>query len=241
LGIYDPLEHYLKSLQCDAWLAEFAEIEEILGCTLPPSARRYPAWWSNHPSHGVTHAWLRAGWRTQMVDIPGQRVTFYQSHSPIASVNSAITGTVEPHDWDKPERLECSLEMVWRPLGPVTIEPFGKLRFPPAPPIAALYRFKVGGEGGAVYVGETENLARRFGHYRNPQPRQETNYRINGFLTAILRREGQVNVAAVTDEAWIQTVAGRAKANLAVKSIRRMFENLAMATEGADDVESLNG
>jgi hypothetical protein len=246
MGIYDPLEHYLKSLKRDAWLAEFAEIEAILGCPLPPSARRHTGWWSNHPSHSLAHAWLRAGWRTDAVDVRGQRVAFLRrDNRSDRSIGfqpyrqSYPLEPVEPHNWDKPERLECSLEMVWRPLGRVSLETFGKLCFPPAASVAALYRFKVGGQGGAVYVGETENLARQFEGYRNPQPRQETNHKINGLLTTILRRGAQVSVAAVTSEAWMQTNLGRARANLAVKSIRRMFENLAISAEGASEIGSL--
>ncbi len=43
-----------------------------------------------------------------------------------------------------------------------------------------IYRFRIrGSKGKALYVGETENLARRFGFYRNPGPSQQTNVRMN--------------------------------------------------------------
>ena len=59
-------------------------------------------------------------------------------------------------------------------------------------------------------------------------------------MTAEFGKSKERDDSQSSDEAWMQTVAGRAKANLSVKNIRRMFENLAMATEGAGDVESLN-
>lgn len=55
----------------------FKEIETILGFSLPESAYRYPAWWSNNPTgHSHSLAWVAAGWRSEQVDVAGRRVTF---------------------------------------------------------------------------------------------------------------------------------------------------------------------
>jgi mRNA-degrading endonuclease RelE of RelBE toxin-antitoxin system len=45
---------------------KFKEIEQIIGESLPPSARKHAAWWSNEGSdtrHVQAHAWMAVGWR----------------------------------------------------------------------------------------------------------------------------------------------------------------------------------
>jgi hypothetical protein len=55
----------------------FHEVEGVLGFTLPDSARKFPAWWSNNTgTHVGVSAWRDAGFRTVRVDVPGERVTF---------------------------------------------------------------------------------------------------------------------------------------------------------------------
>lgn len=55
----------------------FAEIEDVIGCQLPPSARRREEWWSNSPSgHSQARAWLRASYRTSRVDLARETVEF---------------------------------------------------------------------------------------------------------------------------------------------------------------------
>ena len=73
---YEPLTTFLA----DQWTEEvpmtFAEIEAIIGARLPNS-KQYPAWWSNNPDNNVmTQAWLAAGYRTERVDIGGEKLVF---------------------------------------------------------------------------------------------------------------------------------------------------------------------
>ena len=77
-----------------------AEIEEILGFSLPYSARTYPAWWANEsrPSHSHAHSWLDVGWNTQALDLRSGEVQFARvscpetdDHSVAASVDQART------------------------------------------------------------------------------------------------------------------------------------------------------
>jgi hypothetical protein len=73
---YEPLARFLAG-GSSAIALTFEEIERILGFRLPPSARKYPAWWSNHESsHVQTRAWLTAGFQTGQVDIGGEKVVF---------------------------------------------------------------------------------------------------------------------------------------------------------------------
>lgn len=73
---YEPLQHFLEGCTTDEVPLTFGEIERILGSDLPPS-KAYPAWWSNNPSNNVmTRAWLAAGYRTERVDVAGEKLVF---------------------------------------------------------------------------------------------------------------------------------------------------------------------
>ena len=74
---YDPLaDHLIQSGQA-AIPMTFGEIERIIGTGLPPSAFKHRPWWSNNPSNSViTHAWLRAGYKSTDVDMPGRKLVF---------------------------------------------------------------------------------------------------------------------------------------------------------------------
>ncbi|HZZ88536.1 MAG TPA: hypothetical protein VFE13_09410, partial [Caulobacteraceae bacterium] len=74
---YQPLGRYLSGQDVDELPLTFQEVERVLGFALPPSARAYPAWWSNNRGTNVAvKSWRDAGWRTSRVDVPRQRVTF---------------------------------------------------------------------------------------------------------------------------------------------------------------------
>lgn len=74
---YAPLARALSGRPGSHWPTTFRELETIIGARLPQSARLYPAWWSNNPSNNtMTRVWLDAGWKTENVDIPNERLTF---------------------------------------------------------------------------------------------------------------------------------------------------------------------
>lgn len=64
---YTPLEKYLSSCGKETVSLRFAEIEAILGESLPPSALDHQAWWGNEGAspkgHVQAKAWYRAGYR----------------------------------------------------------------------------------------------------------------------------------------------------------------------------------
>jgi hypothetical protein len=85
MGKYDPLKRFLAASGAKEVPLTFAEIEQILGTSLPES-RQYPAWWSNNPSNNtMTRVWLAAGYRTERVDIAGQRVVFRRAGGAAAA------------------------------------------------------------------------------------------------------------------------------------------------------------
>jgi hypothetical protein len=74
---YDALTIHLSRQSNSYYPVNFKDIEKIVAAKLPASAYRYPAWWSNNPSNNVmTGAWLRAGWESSNIDIPGQKLVF---------------------------------------------------------------------------------------------------------------------------------------------------------------------
>lgn len=76
MGKYGPLAEHLRELGRDEWEPSFAEIEQVLGFPLPPSARKYREWWGNQSGAGHSQAsgWQDAGWKVSKVDLPRERV-----------------------------------------------------------------------------------------------------------------------------------------------------------------------
>lgn len=100
MGKYDPLARQLGQTSSEEWTASFAEIERILGFSLPPSARRHRPWWSNssNNAHSQAQSWIGAGWETQEVDLEHERVRF------VRRFKSAI-GNVRSGLWDRARQL----------------------------------------------------------------------------------------------------------------------------------------
>ena len=59
-------------------MANFADIQDILGTRLPPSAFKHQAWWANetNPRAAQKCALSQAGWRTTDLDLERLRITF---------------------------------------------------------------------------------------------------------------------------------------------------------------------
>jgi hypothetical protein len=74
---YAPLRDFLQQSKVGNVRLDFAEVESIHGFSLPGSAYRHPAWWSNNPEgHSHCLAWVAEGWQSEQVDIIGRKVTF---------------------------------------------------------------------------------------------------------------------------------------------------------------------
>ena len=77
MSMYDPLKRQLSSSDHSKISMTFSEIEAIIQAPLPMSARKHRAWWSNNPSNSViTHAWLKAGFRSAKVNLQEERLVF---------------------------------------------------------------------------------------------------------------------------------------------------------------------
>lgn len=92
MGKYEPLTKRLESSRPGEWTASFAEIEQVLGFPLPPSARKHREWWGNQAGagHSQSRGWQDAGWQVWKVDLEGEKVIFRAraSQGPAASARS---------------------------------------------------------------------------------------------------------------------------------------------------------
>lgn len=111
MGKYDGLTRYLSGVSDGEVAMTFEDIEQVLGVRLPAS-KQYPAWWSNNPSNNVmTRAWLEAGFRTERVDIVGERLVFRRSDPKTDAGFSAV------------RRMGLVVSLRHRLAGSVTIPP----------------------------------------------------------------------------------------------------------------------
>jgi hypothetical protein len=84
-GMYDPLRTWLIGQPGADIELSFAQVEQIIGTSLPPSAHVHRAWWANDTGgrHPIANAWLSAGWHVAHVDLAAQTVLL--RHGPVPS------------------------------------------------------------------------------------------------------------------------------------------------------------
>ena len=74
---YFPLHQHLKRQRGERIPMTFSEVEAVLGASLPRSARRSRAFWSNRARGGLqAEAWLEAGYEAVEVEVRARRVVF---------------------------------------------------------------------------------------------------------------------------------------------------------------------
>ncbi len=74
---YESLGQFLKNQREERVPMTFAEIEHVTGAPLPPSAHKHRPWWSNNGANSaLTRVWLDAGYKSEQVDMAGQRLVF---------------------------------------------------------------------------------------------------------------------------------------------------------------------
>ncbi|POF34052.1 DUF7662 domain-containing protein [Roseibium marinum] len=74
---YEPLREHLARLVDVVWAAKLNEVEQIIGTSLPKSAREHRTWWANSGGSLVhQNAWLDAGWRVERTDLMRDVIVF---------------------------------------------------------------------------------------------------------------------------------------------------------------------
>jgi hypothetical protein len=90
---YEPLGRYLATRQTAEVPMSFAEIEKVIGGSLPPKAAGHPAWWSNNTSNNtMTKVWLDAGFRTERVNIGARKLVFRRVGAPRETAGGSPPG-----------------------------------------------------------------------------------------------------------------------------------------------------
>jgi len=80
---YESLGQFLKGSRAERVPLTFAEIERIIGAPLPPSAHKHRPWWSNNGANSaLTRVWLNAGFKSEQVDMAGQKLVFRRVDQP---------------------------------------------------------------------------------------------------------------------------------------------------------------
>ncbi len=250
---YAKLTAYLEQQTGDRVTLPFAEIEKIVGFTLPGSARDHGPWWTNSRSPGRhNEAWLNIGWETTDRDMKAQTIAFQRNGSVAPAyqpprtpaprrTSSATFDHASLTDTDLAADCAVTLRFRWRRLGTVAQGDDRRLVFPAAPVAAGLYRMIVRvGNRTNVYVGEAVNLKRRFGNYRLPGATQQTSLRINALLIAALDTGGTIAVDIAYDDIALSIGGALVEADLTDKAVRRMIEHAAIVAHGGIDVEMLN-
>ena len=80
MGKYEHLGDYLMEQPGDCCTLTFGRIEEIIGASLPSSARHHRAWWANDGTHPQARSWMRAGWSSEgRPDIDKGQVRFVRN------------------------------------------------------------------------------------------------------------------------------------------------------------------
>ncbi|MGE0252953.1 MAG: hypothetical protein AB7N54_00030 [Alphaproteobacteria bacterium] len=137
-------------------------------------------------------------------------------------------------------RVEVSLAYQWAHLGHVSLVD-GKLVFPKAPSLPGLYRFDFQRQvERSFYVGEADQLSRRFQHYRTPGPSQRTNIRLNAFMRGVLADGGTASVAIVTDEIVIEMAGITGTVEMSHKSDRVLLEHAGLYEAKLSGASPLN-
>lgn len=79
---YQALQDYLNRSERSPITLTFAEIESLIGSTLPDSARTHRAWWSNRSKGALqASAWMQAGYTVKALDLASEQVTFHKPPS----------------------------------------------------------------------------------------------------------------------------------------------------------------
>lgn len=241
---YEALTRLLQGRSEPVVVLTFAELDQIVG-GLPASARKHNAWWSNsRSSRPHSRYWLDAG-RRASPDFNAGRVQFTigaeSPYGPRAGQSVADRGattalnTSPSRPVPTGQKVSATLAFEWLEAGKVRLDGSGKLAFPGMPARPGVYRFNLCDTPSAtpaLYIGESDNLARRMGNYRNPGPTQPTNQRLNTRIIEVIQAGGVVAV-------WMSTsvaVDGQSL-DLSSKPARLLAENAALvraAQEGLD-------
>lgn len=98
MSTYTPFLNYLKK-SLDKIDCTIPQIEQIIGKPLSASAYKYPAWWSNSPTHPLMKEILEIGWRSANINLKDKTISFYKGSTILQKSKKTFT---------KPEPISVS-------------------------------------------------------------------------------------------------------------------------------------
>jgi hypothetical protein len=230
---YEALTGYLRVRSEPVVVVSFAELDRVVG-GLPASARKYSAWWANS-RHSQPHAfaWLDAGRRATPVLTSGQVRFELGPETRHTTGRRTVGSAVVSRQRAAPltplgEAVQVDVGFDWLDAASVELDASDQPVFAGLPARPGIYRFAFTASSGelcGVYVGETDNLARRMTGYRNPGPAQATNQRLHHKIRQIIHDGGSARLAVATE---VQ-VAGQ-PVDLSLRPARLLAENAALIT-----------
>ena len=213
----------------------FDELDRVVS-GLPASARKHSAWWSNSwTSQPHAFAWLDAG-RLATPDFNAGRVRFVigAPATGIGEKRRVARRTEAKHSLAElkatGESTEALIRYEWLGAGLVELVG-GRPMMPRLPEQPGIYRFTIRSHDRATerfYVGESDNLSRRMGNYRNPGPTQPTNIRLHALLSETLTAGGSADLAVV-----LQASISDLPLDLTKRPSRLLVENVALVKLGS--------
>lgn len=244
---YDELTMHLAGRSEPVVELTFSDLDRLVVGGLPHSARVHAAWWSNsRVSRPHSRYWLDAG-RQAQPDFNGGRVRFPRGSerrigprlsTPRFIPSKVVPSEISPRYSVSPgETLEAELKIEWLSAGEIQMAT-DRIIFPDLPVSPGIYRFDIFSaeqQFTSIYVGESDNLNRRMGQYRNPGPSQATNQRMNSLLLANLRAGGEVALKIV-----LTAVLDKRALDFSNTASRRLVENLALVLWQRDGMKLEN-
>jgi YD repeat-containing protein len=120
---YDPLRHYLRQQTRSRVPITFQQVESVIGGPLPASARKHRPWWANDATgHAHAQAWLEAGYRTEQVDMEGEKLTFVRT-TDTREADVIEMGMAESHAAYIPQDANAQHPMIGALKGLLWIDP----------------------------------------------------------------------------------------------------------------------
>ncbi|MFV9473423.1 HNH endonuclease [Advenella sp. RU8] len=92
---YVNLYEHLQQSEQSSLKMSFADIEKLIGITLPESAYKYRTWWSPSETHTAARGWVKLGWKAS-VNMSTESVVFFKTsgsvdHRSFWWVNSGVS------------------------------------------------------------------------------------------------------------------------------------------------------
>lgn len=221
----------LDSVDVDRVEISLDDIDAAVGM-LPPSARKYPTWWSNSPSNKqASKGWLAAGFVCN--GRAGDRIVFTRGAPALRRRAEGTAARKRPTHEAYGSSEPVSVRLDWLRAGEVTADAGGRLVMPAMPVEPGVYRFLATRAGSIdeVYIGESSSLRRRIGtNYRTPGASQSTSIRINAWLLNIIR-DGWAVTLDYSLAGAVTIGEDAMPAPLAASWARRLAENAMLGIE----------